>query len=103
MAEMWSGSEEGSYFRLIDCCITLNSRLESNKEGKKRTPSPETHALNANRASGAPILYLELCYCNPNGTTRPPRDKPFLIDNLLVRIHCVIEMFLTHRPCVMGG
>ena len=22
LAEMWSGSEEGSYLRLIDCCIT---------------------------------------------------------------------------------
>ena len=22
LAEMWSGSEEGSYSRLIDCCIT---------------------------------------------------------------------------------
>ena len=22
LAEMWSGSQEGSYFRLINCCIT---------------------------------------------------------------------------------
>ena len=29
---MCSGSEEGSYLRLIDLCISLNSRLESNKE-----------------------------------------------------------------------
>ena len=28
---MWSGSEECSYLRLTDCCITL-SGLESNKE-----------------------------------------------------------------------
>ena len=27
-------SKEGSYFRLMDFCISLNSRLESNKEGK---------------------------------------------------------------------
>ena len=29
---MCSGSEAGSYLRLRDLCITLNSRLESNKE-----------------------------------------------------------------------
>jgi len=27
------GSEAGSYFRLIDLCVSLNSRLESNKDG----------------------------------------------------------------------
>jgi len=32
---MCSGSEEGSYFRLIDF-LSLNSRLESNKEEKKK-------------------------------------------------------------------
>ena len=30
LPEMWSGSEEGSYLRLI--VVSLNSRLESNKE-----------------------------------------------------------------------
>ena len=29
-AEMWSGSEEGSYSRLIEIVASLNSRLESN-------------------------------------------------------------------------
>ena len=33
-AEMWSGSEEGLYSRLKDC-VSLNSRLERNKEEKK--------------------------------------------------------------------
>ena len=32
--EMCSGSGEGSYLRLIDF-VSLNSRLESNKEGRK--------------------------------------------------------------------
>ena len=27
-AEMWSGSEEGSYVRLIDCCITQRQARE---------------------------------------------------------------------------
>jgi len=29
---MCSGSEAGSYLRLIDFCVSLDSRLESNKE-----------------------------------------------------------------------
>ena len=32
---MWSGSEEGSYLRLIDF-VSLNSRLESKKEEERR-------------------------------------------------------------------
>ena len=31
LAEMWSGTEESSYVRLI-IAVSLNSRLESNKE-----------------------------------------------------------------------
>ena len=33
--EMCTGSEAGSYFRLIDI-VSLNSRLESNKEERRR-------------------------------------------------------------------
>ena len=29
-------------------------------------------------------------------------DRVFFIDNLLVRIHVIIEMILVDRPCVMG-
>jgi hypothetical protein len=39
LAEMWSGSEEGSYLRLRDFCIT-QSRLESNKEEEEKTKLP---------------------------------------------------------------
>ena len=34
-AEMCSGSEEGSYLRLVDFFVSLNARLKSNKEEKK--------------------------------------------------------------------
>ena len=40
-AEMWSGSEEGSYLRPIDFCMYLNSRLESSKEEDDDVPSGE--------------------------------------------------------------
>jgi len=37
-------------------------------------------------------------------TPAPPGwlEREFLIDNLLVRIHLIIEMILVDRPCVMG-
>ena len=38
---MRSGSEEGSYLRLIDC-VSLNSRLESNKDEKRDPPALPT-------------------------------------------------------------
>jgi len=51
LAEMWSGSEEGSYLRLIDFFVSLNSGLENHKEEKgkvtvqgylahEKTPTP---------------------------------------------------------------
>ena len=30
------------------------------------------------------------------------QEREFLIDNLLVRIHLIIEMILVDRPCAMG-
>jgi len=30
------------------------------------------------------------------------RQREFFIDNLLVRIHLIIEMLLVDRPCAMG-
>ena len=30
-------------------------------------------------------------------------ERDFFIDNLLVRIHLIIEMFLVDRSCAMGG
>ena len=31
-----------------------------------------------------------------------PREREFFIDNLLVRIHLIIEMIFGDRPCAMG-
>ena len=31
-----------------------------------------------------------------------PAEREFFIDNLLVRIHLMIEMILVDRPCAMG-
>ena len=36
----------------------------------------------------------------PKQNTR--REREFIIDNLLVRIHLIIEMILVDRPCAMG-
>jgi len=30
-----------------------------------------------------------------------PREREFSIDNLLVRIHFIVEMILVDRPCAM--
>jgi len=30
------------------------------------------------------------------------REREFFIDNLLVRIHFIVEMILVNRPCAMG-
>ena len=38
-AELVRGSEERSYLRQI--CVSLNFRLEGNKEGKEKVQSPE--------------------------------------------------------------
>ena len=35
-------------------------------------------------------------------TTPPPREREFFSDNLLVRIHLIIEMISVDRPCAMG-
>ena len=30
------------------------------------------------------------------------REREIFIDNLLVRVHCIIEMIVVERPCAMG-
>jgi hypothetical protein len=32
----------------------------------------------------------------------PNREREFFVDNLVVRIHFIIEMILVDRPCAMG-
>jgi len=34
-------------------------------------------------------------------TESVPRERDFFIDNLLVRIHLIVEMILVDRPCAM--
>ena len=54
-----TGTEEGSYLRLIDVCITLNSRLESNKEEEDRSQWPSFYYVycgSATFAEGAAFL-----------------------------------------------
>ena len=36
------------------------------------------------------------------GERRRDGEREFFIDNLLVRIHLIIEMILVDRPCAMG-
>ena len=68
-------TEAGSYFRLIDSCIT-----QLKAQGPSRT-------------------------CNESKeeeTKNTPSERDFFIDNLLVRICLIIEMILVDRPCAMG-
>jgi hypothetical protein len=32
---------------------------------------------------------------------KPPTERDFFVDNLLVRIHLIIEVILVVRPCAM--
>ena len=36
------------------------------------------------------------------GKTITPKEREFLIDNLLVRVYLIIEMILVDRHCAMG-
>jgi len=65
---MCSGSEAGSYLRLIDFCIT---------QQKKKKVGGGGRAWSASRTSP---------------TIRTCREREFFIDNLLVRIHFIIVM-----------
>ena len=41
LAAMWSGSDQGSYPRLIDWCITLGSRSIKKKQASKQDRNKE--------------------------------------------------------------
>ena len=41
-------------------------------------------------------------FCQRNRCLRTNPEREFCIDNLLVRIHLIIEMILVDRPCAMG-
>jgi len=40
--------------------------------------------------------------CKDKEINRVSVEREFFIDNLLVRIHLIIEMILVDRPCTMG-
>jgi len=73
------GSEAGSYLRLIDFVYhsTLGLRVIKKKRRSTLAATP------------------------PSPGAAPPEEE-FFIDNLLVRIHLIIEIFLVDRPCAMG-
>ena len=50
-------------------------------------------ARRAARAVCGPMSYV----CK-----HPETEREFFIDNLLVQIHVIIEIFLVDRPCAMG-
>ena len=45
-------------------------------------------------------------YLNPYTTVPNPNtlqsEREFFVDNLLIRIHSIIEIISVHRPCAMG-
>jgi len=70
--EMCSGSEAGSYLRLR-LCVSLNSRLESNKEETKRRTSHAREGWREMRArvrlvrSGGGVGATRVCSCQTRG------------------------------------
>jgi len=58
--EMCSGSEEGSYLRLIDF-LSLNSRLESNKEEEEGTRSRGSASIGSSGTSPSEKLLGAIC------------------------------------------
>jgi len=88
----------GLVFKAHRRCVSLNARLESNKEEKKKTPKPD-------RLWRAGFLYVDLF---KRGAISPtdlalqfpgmsaPRSRNLVssppLDNLLVRIHFIVEM-----------
>ena len=40
--------------------------------------------------------------CASTGKLKVSPERVFCIENLLVRIHLIIEMLLVDRPCAMG-
>ena len=57
----------------------------------------KTWTLKRERARGGAAHAQRVEPGTPN-----PREREFFIDNLLVRIHFIIEMILVDRPCAMG-
>ena len=46
------------------------------------------------------LAVLEALVCDPHASHF--RERELFIDNLLFRIHIIIEMILVDRPCAMG-
>ena len=78
--EMCSGSEAGSYLRLT--CAALNSKRESDQDEEKGRGGREP-------ARVGPAMKPIPSSVNASVTCA---ERDFFIDNLLVRIHFIIEM-----------
>ena len=77
---MCGGSGAGSYLRLIDFVYhsTLGLRVIKKRRGAESRPAS-----------------------SPPAARSPPAEREFFIDNLLVRIHLIIEMISVDQPCAM--
>ena len=49
----------------------------------------------------APPLPCSLKKPSPGNVAWADEEREFFVDNLLVRIHLIIEMILVDRPCAM--
>ena len=66
--------------------------------------NPETQHPNAwCRPVPTLIPHLRTLITIPHLTTLITREREFFIDNLLVRIHLIIEMIIVDRSCAMGA
>jgi len=73
--EMCSGSEAGSYLKLIDSCIT---QLKAQGHSRTCNEGEEEEERSLERE----VEEFEV----------PPQERDFFIDNLLVQIHFIIVM-----------
>jgi len=78
----------GSYLRLIDSCIT-----QLKPQGPSRTCNESKEALPGWVARGSHRGPTPGCSTVPPSRCPPGvREREFFIDNLLIRIHCIIVM-----------
>ena len=87
--------------------------------------NPDPYRCGAKQLKGFPLWYLKArhrfwssclvlsCICRLRSTADPKPcinvtfrvavlEREFFIDNLLVRIHLIIELIMVDRPCAMG-
>ena len=66
----------------------------------------DVHTKRAQKAekglAGRGLLGIRVKLAKKDRAQRSKKEREFFIDNLLVRIHLIIEMVLVDRPCAMG-